>query len=247
MPTFREKKNFGDAFGYLRECLERQNIFVLLLGNLGSYHSNISSQAFRGYAISDSIAPFIVINDNDTRAAWSFTAFHEAAHLWLGQTGISGSSHERIIERFCNDVAGRLLLPISDLEELPSFGLSAFDDVLANISEFASARKISRRMVAYQLLRANLINSTLYKRLGDRFYSDWQRSKERSPNKTKDGRGPHPYVLLRHRLGPAIVGLAKRSLDGGQLSPTKASHLLGVKPVSVHSFLHPQPGVRADR
>jgi Zn-dependent peptidase ImmA (M78 family)/transcriptional regulator with XRE-family HTH domain len=238
---FRQANDESAAFAYLRDCLERSGIFVLLLGNLGSHHSNISSTAFRGYAIADPIAPFIVINDNDARATWSFTSLHEAAHLWLGQTGISGTSHEVRIERFCNDVAGQLLLPRTELQEFQNLRGVAFENVLASISEFASFRNISRRMVAYQLLRADHIDSAQYQQLCDRFRDDWQRSKEKDPDTRKDHGGPNRYVVLRHRLGPALIGLARRSLDGGALSPTRASRLLGVKAGAVHSFLHPVP------
>jgi Zn-dependent peptidase ImmA (M78 family) len=236
---FREANDRSAAFAYLRACLERHGIYVLLLGNLGSYHSNISSTAFRGYAIADPIAPFIVINDNDARAAWSFTALHEAAHLWLGHTGISGSSQEVRIERFCNDVAGRLLLPRAELQEFRDSRGAAFDDLLGRISEFASSRNISRRMVAYQLLRTDSIDAARYQQLSDRFYDDWQRSKEKDADRPKERGGPNRYVVLNHRLGPALVSLARRSLDGGVLSPTKASRLLGVNAGAVRSFLHP--------
>jgi Zn-dependent peptidase ImmA (M78 family) len=236
---FREANDESKAFDYLRGCLERHGIYVLLLGNLGSHHSKISSMAFRGYAVADAIAPFIVINDNDARPAWSFTAFHEAAHLWLGHTGISGSSHEVRIERFCNDVAGRLLLPRAELQEFRDLRDAAFDDLLTRIYEFASTRNISRKMVAYQLLRADSIDAARYQQLSDRFYDDWQSTKEKDADKPKQGGGPNRYTVLRHRLGPALVGLARRSLDGGVLSPTKASRLLGVNAGAVRAFLHP--------
>lgn len=56
-------------------------VFVLLIGTLGSYHSNISKKVFRGFAIADDLAPFIVINDQDARTARSFTLTHELVHL----------------------------------------------------------------------------------------------------------------------------------------------------------------------
>ena len=65
-------------------------MFVLLKGDLGNYRTAIDVEVFRGFAIADDIAPFVVINDNDSKAAWSFTLLHELTHLLLGQTGISG-------------------------------------------------------------------------------------------------------------------------------------------------------------
>jgi Zn-dependent peptidase ImmA (M78 family) len=240
LAEFRRARGVDAAFAYLRDRLERSGIFVLLLGNLGSYHSNIESAAFRGYAIADRIAPFIIINDNDAHAAWPFTALHETAHLWLGQTGISGASHEAAVERFCNDVAGQLLLPDHELRAISANRLASLTDSLETISAFAGQRNVSRRMVAYLLLRSKKIDSERYQELTNRFYRDWLRSRE---NDRADKReGPSRYVVLWHRLGPALVGLARRNLELGTLSPMKASRLLGVSPGAVRTFLHPATG-----
>src|SRR5262249_16256045 len=119
LDAFRARKNIDEAFAYVRERVENAGVFVLLLGNLGSYHTNIPLEAFRRFALPDSIAPMIVINDLDARSAWSFTAFHELVHLWLGATGVSGANDtQNKIEQFCNDVAGELLLPRAELESL---------------------------------------------------------------------------------------------------------------------------------
>jgi Zn-dependent peptidase ImmA (M78 family)/transcriptional regulator with XRE-family HTH domain len=241
LAEFRKARDVKAAFSYLRGCLERQGIFVLLVGNLGSYHSNIPAATFRGYAIADAVAPFIVINDNDAHAAWSFTALHEAAHLWLGRTGISGPSHEAGIEEFCNNVAGRLLLARDELQELADLRGLPLDDVLNRISPFASERNISCRMVAYQLLRANIIDGVRYEEVCRRLHADWLESTAKAPDAARDNSGPNYYVVRRHRLGPALLNLARRSLDGGVLTPTKAAQLLAVKPVSVHALLHHEP------
>lgn len=241
LAEYRRQSGPGAAFSYLRDCLEGQGIFVLLIGDLGSHHSKIATAGFRGYAIADSIAPFIVINDNDAQAAWCFTALHEAAHLWLGQTGVSGTSHEARVERFCNDVAGRLLLPISEIQELNDLASQSFEQCLARISQFAADRNVSRRMVAYQLLHADVIDGEAYRQLAERFTDDWRKSKAKDPDKTREGSGPNYYVVRRHRLGPALLHLAQRSVDGGVLSPTKAAQMLGVKPVSVRALLNPKP------
>lgn len=71
------------AFRLLRESAERAGVFVLLMGDLGNYHSAISVETFRGFAIADPVAPFIAINDRDSHAAWSFTLLHELVHLCL--------------------------------------------------------------------------------------------------------------------------------------------------------------------
>ena len=78
-----------DLFNKLREKVEGIGVFALLIGNLGSYHTNVSEQVFRGFAIADDIAPFIVINDQDATPARSFTLIHELTHIFVGSTGVS--------------------------------------------------------------------------------------------------------------------------------------------------------------
>ena len=115
--------------------------------------------------------------------------------------------------------------------------LRSFDDSVATITSFAAQRNLSRTMVAYLLLRAKKIDADRYRNLDDHFYGAWLTSREKKADKDDQGRGPNRYVVLRHRLGPALVGLARQYVETGSLSPTKASSLLGVKPASVRTFL----------
>ena len=176
---FRARSTTNDAFAYLRGCLEQSGVFVLLMGNLGSHHSNLSSKTFRGIAIADPIAPFIVINDQDARAAWSFTALHEATHLWLGTSGVSGSYSEAELERFCNDVAGHILLPSKELSALNDVRNAPIEYTLQRISDFANERRISRRMVTYQLMRFDFIDRSTWSALNDRLHAAYLASKDK--------------------------------------------------------------------
>jgi Zn-dependent peptidase ImmA (M78 family) len=236
LARFREAKNPDEAFGYLRETIEHNGVYVLLLGNLGSYHTNIPVDIFRGFALADKIAPLIVINDLDARTAWSFTAIHELAHLWLGTTGISGTDTEQRIERYCNDIAGEILLPAEELREFART-LNQSTATIA-ISNFAEVRRVSRAMVAYKLFRAGLIRRPQWVALDRQFRQEWEAYKVREAEKNKQAEGgPNYYVVRRHRVGAALLGLVRRSLDEGTITYTKASRVLGVKPRSVEPLL----------
>jgi len=137
LADFRRRINVEQSFKYLREKIEAAGVYVLLLGNLGSHHTNISVETFRGFAIADPIAPFIVINDQDARQAWAFTALHELAHLWLGVTGVSGASFEAAIEKYCNDVASEILLPAAEIVALPELRRAPISQLIEAISHFA--------------------------------------------------------------------------------------------------------------
>ena len=140
LDTFRRQPTSEDAFKYLRAKAEDAGVFVLLIGDLGSHHTAFDLEVFRGFALSDEIAPFVVINDRDSRAAWSFTLVHELTHIWLGQTGISNAYSDLDIERFCNKVASDVLLPETDLASLDLRYIFDFEEMTSAISEFASDR-----------------------------------------------------------------------------------------------------------
>ncbi|HZT30323.1 MAG TPA: XRE family transcriptional regulator [Bryobacteraceae bacterium] len=151
LARFRDTKNPNEAFVYLRERIEASGVYVLLLGNLGSHHTNMPVDVFRGFALADDIAPLVVINDQDARTAWSFTAIHEVVHLWLGQTGISGEDGENTIEQYCNAVAGELLVPASELRLFAPTPHKSIRAIATSIAGFAEERRVSRPMVAYKL------------------------------------------------------------------------------------------------
>ena len=237
LAEYRAEKTHDAAFAYLRSKIEASGVFVLLLGNLGSHHTNIPVEIFRGFAVSDMIAPLIVINDQDARAAWSFTALHELAHLWLGDTGISGPETTNRVEQHCNDVAGEILLPAKELVAFPK--VVTLQKAITEISEFAEARRLSRPMVAYKLLRAGVINKPMWSELSAHFHTEWLAFRQRQTERQRASEsGPSYYVVRRHRVGPALLGLVRRSLDEGNITYTKASRVLGVKPRNVEPLLY---------
>jgi Zn-dependent peptidase ImmA (M78 family) len=208
----------------------------MLIGNLGSHHSAIPVEVFRGFAIADRIAPFIVINDGDAKAAWSFTLLHELAHLWLGATGVSGGAPEAKIERFCNDVAAEFLLPRSDAQSIDVGGLE-LDAQIAAITDYANHWRVSRPMVAYSLYKAGRVSFEVWKALDAGIRALWVTERRREKDRGKNSGGPTYYVLRRHRLGNAMLDFARRYTDAGALSPSKAARVLGVKPRAVYPLL----------
>jgi hypothetical protein len=50
--------------------------------------------------------------------------------------------------------------------------------------------------------------------------------------------------VRRHRVGSALLGLVRRSLDDGTITYTKAGRVLGVKPRNVEPLLSVMRGAR---
>ncbi len=238
LTDYRAAQNQDEAFDLLREAAEELGVFVILLGNLGSHHTNIGLEAFRGFSLADPVAPFVVINDQDSRAAWSFTLIHELTHIWLGQTGVSGGDPNQGIERFCNDVAAEFLLPAAELRQLSIPDPTDLEDSANRISEFAHDRKISRSMVAYNLHRRGRISFPVWRGLHEHFRERWFEEVERRRVQTRErSGGPNFYVVRRHRIGSALLGITARLLAGGALTTYKAGQVLGVKPKQVDSLI----------
>lgn len=238
LAAFRAQGSADGGFALLRSRVEAAGIYVLLIGNLGSHHSAIDVDAFRGFALADPIAPFVVINDQDAKTAWSFTLLHEVAHLWIGATGVSGGHFEGAVEQFCNDVASSFLLPQRELDHLLITRAMDLDDAARLVTDFAEGRLISRSLVAYRLFRAEKITERTWRTLTDRFRAQWlqNRAAQRERARGMDG-GPNYYIVRRHRLGAALLNFVARNMSEGVLTPTRASKLLGVKPRSVHTLL----------
>lgn len=236
-----------DAFELLRSSAEKLGVFVLLKGDLGSYHSAIDPETFRGFALADEIAPFVVINDQDSRAAWSFTLLHELAHIWLGQTGVSGGLGEIAIERFCNQVAGEFLLPREELKRFWDSQASGTEAFHAQVRQFSEARNLSSTMVAYALYRTGAIDEEMWRNLRSYFREKWlQGQQQREQARDQEG-GPSFYAVRGHRVGKALLGLVGRLMAGGALTTSKAAKVLGVKATQVQALLGAGLGERTRR
>lgn len=233
LDEFRAQENYAEAFKYLRHKAEAAGVFVLLKGNLGSHHTNIDVKTFRGFALSDKIAPFVVINDRDAKSAWCFTLLHEIVHILFGQTGISGSYAAKRIEKICNDVASELLLPEHEFAEFKIENIPA-DGLAEHISQYASALKLSSSHVAYKLYRRGSINKVRWQELDEFYLKQWNEKKAQQKTKARAQKGgPNYYVMQKFKLG-SLAEVAQRLNSSGALSTTKAGILLGIKTIKVH-------------
>ena len=239
--TTAAQKRASDAdalFSLLRTAAERAGVFVLLLGDLGSYHSDISEDVFRGFALADDIAPFVVINDNDAK-----TLLHELAHLWIGVSGVSGPLRgipTHVVERFCNEVAGQFLLPPEALEQVAAARPVEFDFDLALslTADIARTWNVSQGVVTFRFLLNGWITdwvaTELFRTFADRWRAERQRVRE---NRGPDDRGPPLNVLRRARLGAGLLDRVSRALHDDALTHTKAARILGVAPNAVDQLL----------
>jgi Zn-dependent peptidase ImmA (M78 family) len=106
----------------LRRAAEASGIVVVINGVVGNNtHAPLNVQEFRGFVLSDKLAPLIFINGADAKSAQMFTLAHEIAHVWLGRDGVFDlpdleASGDKV-EMFCNQVAAEVLIPSVELQQ----------------------------------------------------------------------------------------------------------------------------------
>jgi len=231
---FRDQQRVRSSeqlFNILRDRAGEAGVFVLRKADLGSHHSKVFVEEFRGLVISDPIAPFIVVNPNDAKVALVFTIVHELAHLWLGESGISnfnvfgrGQSNHQEIEVFCNRVAAEFLVPESRFLNEWNMVMDGGLDVA--IQSLSRNFKVSRVVIARRLLDLERITGEgyweLYNRWRDELYitREYQRQKES---------GPGYFVNTKSRLGSKLLNTVIGAAYDGRLSYRDASKLLGIK------------------
>ena len=80
------------GFAFSREQAERVRIYVLLIGNLGSHHTSLDVETYRGFALADKFARFVVINDQDAETAFGRSRSSTNSGTFGGATGVSGAN-----------------------------------------------------------------------------------------------------------------------------------------------------------
>ena len=239
----RARKNPEALFNLLRSAAENAGIYVLLYGNLGSYHTRVGVDVFRGFALTNTQAPFVVINSNDAVTARSFTLVDELAHIWIGASGVSGSLRLREldpIESCCNKVAGQFLLPREYIIDSGGDLVADAREILSLSEALAHEWNISRGVAIYGLLRANQITPE-----GANAAFQMLAKRVEKPKDTSSG-GPDYNTLKRHGLGRPILNQVTRALNNETITHTKAAIILGVKPTSITKLLQPKKNGRHD-
>ena len=224
----REGAANWDAF--LRELILRSEDLGILVMRSGIVGNNtrrpLDVDEFRGFAISDDLAPLVFVNGRDAKAAQIFTLAHEMAHLWIGESGVSNPdyklrSDERgsAVERIANRVAAETLVPSAD------FRKRWRDDepIKANMRRLSRRYKVSDIMALRHALNLELVTPkdywTLYKEMA-------LNAPPAKNNKRGGGRGTALNAISRN--GRVFTRAVISSAAEGSLLLGEAARLLDV-------------------
>ena len=116
----RALSTWTDALRRFITQADLASVLVMVSGVVGSNNRRkLDHEEFRGFALVDDLAPLVFVNGADTKAAQMFTLAHELVHVWLDQSALSDSQARTLpdhnIERWCNQVAAELLVPLAVL------------------------------------------------------------------------------------------------------------------------------------
>lgn len=222
------KLNRDNYFKTLVNAAESQGVLVMQSGiALGNTHRKLDVAEFRGFAISDPVAPLVFINSADAPAARLFTLAHELAHIWLGCSGISDTSpkNNRREEVFCNAVAAEFLVPEASFKKLWNNAI----EWRSNLEPLSVEYRVSKLVIGRRALTLNFITAAMYQEF---YLQEMQRFRDQK----QDSSGGNYYATttLRNsrRLSQAVVSEAY----SGRMLLRNAAQILGIKPNNLKEY-----------
>ena len=220
----RQLPTWTDALRQLIAKAEEAGVMVMASGIVGSNsHRKLDVGEFRGFALADDLAPLVFLNGADSKAAQMFTLAHELAHLWLGATGVSdsevGQVPEQGIERWCNQVAAELLMPLQAVRAAYQPGTPVPDEIQRLAREF----KVSTLVALRRLFDAGFLDQA---RLWQHYRDEHARLRALESRGTGGG---DFYRTLSARTSKRFARAIVTSTLEGQTLFQDAFRMLGVR------------------
>ncbi len=143
---------WSDALRTLVDHAEELGVLVMVSGVVGANtHRKLDPDEFRGFSLVDRLAPLVFVNGADTKAAHIFTLTHELVHLFLGETALDdadlGAAPTNPVERWCNQVAAEVLVPLGSLRDALSPDIPVADELESLARRFKVSTLVVLRRV----------------------------------------------------------------------------------------------------
>jgi Zn-dependent peptidase ImmA (M78 family) len=233
----RRYQTWTEALRHFVAQVDRLGVLVMVSGVVGSNnHRKLSPDEFRGFAISNDLAPLVFVNGADTKSAQMFTLAHELAHLWLGQSALSdvgpASSPTQEVENWCNRVAAELLVPLAVFRRQ----LQVNEELATTLSRLAKHFKVSTLVVLRRIYDAGGFSR-------EAFWQAYRDELDRLREIQKRRKGGDFYLTLGVRVGKRFARALVASTLEGQTLHRDAFRLLGFSKLSTFRELAHDLGV----
>jgi len=218
-----QQNSWTEALKFLRNIIETSGIFVVTNGVVGNNtHRKLDPNEFRGFVLSDSIAPLIFVNGSDGKAAQMFTIAHELAHVFIGNSAafdlreLLPANDPK--EQLCNKIAAEFLVPEDEIKNF-------WPQVKNNTDRFqliAGHYKVSSIVAARRALDLNLINKNVFLEFYNNYLNDERRTTESQPE------GGDFYANQNLRIGKRFAILISQAAREGKILYSEAYRLTGI-------------------
>lgn len=216
-----------EAQNYLLETIEDKGIITVFNGVVeNNGYRKIPVDECRGFVLVDDIAPFMFINNADSKSAQMFTIVHELAHIWTGHS--AGFDFRKLqpaddpIEILCDQIAAEFLVPEK-----------AFNKKWNNNPNIRSASryfKVSEIVIARRALDTGKFTKSEF----FDFYNEYLNREFRK--KENQSSGGDFYATTRKRLSVTFASHINNAVKTGQLLYRDAYKLTSLKGDTFQTF-----------
>jgi Zn-dependent peptidase ImmA (M78 family) len=218
-----EIRTWREAVGELRRTIEDLGVMAVINGVVGNNtHRKLDVEEFRGFALSDEIAPLVFVNGADAKSAQMFTLVHELAHIWLGESALTDtgltSRPSQAIESWCDRAAAEFLVPEQLLRA--SWREVRHDD--APFEVLARRFKVSPIVAGRRAMDLRLVSR-------DAFFSFYEEYIARERRQRSDSGGGDFYNNQNTRVGERFALQVIRAAKEGRVSFKEAYDLTGLR------------------
>ena len=245
----RRRSGNGDEF--LRELIRNAEASEIALMRSGVIRGNnrrpLDRDEFRGFSISDKIAPLVFINKRDFKGAQIFTLAHEMAHIWTGKGGVSNPDYgfqrglqEMPVEQFCNRVAAETLVPSDDFLPRWRSGGTSLKEKLDCLRRYY---KVSAVVVLRRAFDNDLIKLPEYQKR----YAELVGQAAAAEVNDNSNAGGSFYRTLIARNGKMFTEALMASVAQGATLSKEAAYMLGVSVKTLSGISEHLDRSRTDR
>ncbi len=219
-----------EALHRWRAACERSGVLVLQA-------TDVDPREARGFSISDTPLPAVILNISDTVRARIFTMLHELTHLMLREAGLCDLDDEQArppeelrAEIYCNHVAGAAIVPSGHFLAEPEVvrqnnPIGWTDDVIVMLAHRYHA---SREVIVRRLLILGRTTPDFYQRKCEQYRQEYREREEERAEEEHPGFAP-PYIVNLSAAGPLFTRLVVDAYNREIITSSDLSDYLDVR------------------